>query len=325
MAMRKIIFTLLMCLVCIAMQGQTNVVRRGGNKSSSGTTRKTTPKASNQKSTTGKTGYSGRQGKYSHSSGKKSGKSTHETEEQEQQAFENTELQKHLAKRDELMANMIANMVLIEGGQFEMGATKEQGKDAEKNEGPKHKVTVRPFAIGRYEVTQEEWEIVMGYNKSQNKGDKMPVVNVTWNEVQQFLFRLKQITGVTFRLPTEAEWEFAARGGVNSNNSKFAGSANLDAVGWFSGNCQGLQPVGLKSPNELGLYDMSGNAMEWCDDWYDDYKRGKFENPKGPSTGSTKVYRGGGWMTNDKNCRVSSRNSFDPDFGYGGLGFRLAQ
>ena len=321
--MRRIIVTSLLTLVCAIMLGQTNTVQRGGNK-------KNTQGTQTQKNTYGNTGTAGKttnKGKSSKGySGKKgSGKGNTESKSDMQESLDKPKQENNTAKRDAILANLSANMVLVEGGQFEMGATKEQGKDAKTDESPKHKVTVNAFAIGRYEVTQEEWEAVMGYNNSETKGDKLPVVNVTWTECQQFLFKLKQITGITYRLPTEAEWEYAARGGANGKNYKYAGGSNLSTVGWFSGNSQGIHPVGEKLPNELGLFDMSGNAMEWCADWYSKYKKGKFDNPKGPDNGTARVYRGGGWMIDESNCRVSARNSFSPDFGYGGLGFRLAQ
>ena len=313
---------MLLTLVCAFALAQTNTVQRGGGK-------KNTQGTQTQKNTYGNTGT---QGKASNKGkGKNSGKrgnsrnGNSEGKADMQESLDKPKQENNTAKRDAILENLQANMVLVDGGQFDMGATKEQGKDAKTDESPKHKVTLRAFAIGRYEVTQEEWEAVMGYNNSDTKGPKLPIVNVTWTECQQFLFKLKQITGITYRLPTEAEWEYAARGGARSNNYKYSGGSNLNSVGWFSGNSNALHPVGEKLPNELGLYDMSGNAMEWCADWYTKYKKGKFDNPEGPDKGDARVYRGGGWMVDEGNCRVSSRNSFQPDFGYGGLGLRLAQ
>ncbi len=188
-------------------------------------------------------------------------------------------------------------MVFVKGGTFWMGCTDEQGSDCESDESPKHQVTLKGFWIGKYEVTQAEWRAVMGENPSNNEGcDQCPVEQVSWDDVQKFIKELNRQTGKNYRLPTEAEWEYAARGGQKSNKTKFAGSQNLGAVGWYSDNSSKTHPVGGKAPNELGIYDMSGNVWEWCADWYGDYSSGSQTNPKGPGSGSYRVLRGGSWI-----------------------------
>ena len=217
-------------------------------------------------------------------------------------------------------------MVYVSGGTFTMGATSEQGSDAFNREKPAHSVTLSGYYIGKYEVTQELWEAVMGSNPSRFKGDNLPVECVSWNDVQEFLRKLNAMTGKRYRLPTEAEWEFAARGGNSSRGYKYSGSNSLGSVAWYDGNSGSrTHAVGTKSPNELGIYDMSGNVWEWCQDWYGSYSSSSQRNPKGPNSGSYRVYRGGSWYFNARYCRVSYRNYFTPDFWNNlHLGFRLA-
>ena len=182
-----------------------------------------------------------------------------------------------------------------------------------------------PFFIGRYEVTQEEWQTVMGNNPSSVKGARRPVENVSWDDCQEFIRKLNSITGKQFRLPTEAEWEYAARGGNKSNGYKYAGGNDIDRVSWYdlnSGNS--TSDVGQKVPNELGLFDMSGNVWEWCQDWYGNYDDGNQTNPTGPSTGTDRVYRGGGWYSIAGYCRVSCRSAISPEKSDNRLGLRLA-
>lgn len=231
-------------------------------------------------------------------------------------------------KEDQLPAviqRLIDNMVYVEGGTFMMGATSEQGSDASSDEKPAHQVTLSSFSIGKYEVTQEEWEAVMGSNPSNFIGAKRPVESVSWNDCQEFVMKLNILTGKCFRLPTEAEWEYAARGGKNSRGNKYAGSHTLDDVGWCDGNSSWTtHAVGQLNPNELGLYDMSGNVWEWCFDWYDSYESGPQTNPSGPSSGSKRVNRGGGWFLSARYCRVSGRLYDTPAGGDISLGLRLA-
>lgn len=218
-------------------------------------------------------------------------------------------------------------MIGVEGGTFTMGATAEQGSDAYFDESPTHQVTLSSFAIGQTEVTQELWEAVMGSNPSSFKGAKRPVECVSWNDCQTFITKLNQLTGKKFRLPTEAEWEYAARGGKNSKGYKYAGSNTIDEVAWYTSNSgDKTHDVVTKKPNELGLYDMSGNVWEWCQDWYSSsyYSSSPQTNPTGPSSGSGRVLRGGSWNGRARYCRVSFRNNYDPDNRNYNRGLRLA-
>ena len=221
-------------------------------------------------------------------------------------------------------------MVGVEGGTFTMGATSEQGSNADDDEKPAHHVTVSSFAIGQTEVTQELWQAVMGNNPSYFKGAKRPVESVSWNDCQAFITKLNQLTGKKFRLPTEAEWEYAARGGKNSKGYKYAGSNTIDDVAWYENNAdyvsdRGTRPIAQKQPNELGLYDMSGNVWEWCQDWYGSsyYSNSPQTNPTGPSSGSYRVDRGGSWDSNARGCRVSYRY-YSPGYWCNSIGLRLA-
>lgn len=225
-------------------------------------------------------------------------------------------------------------MKKVEGGTFEMGAESSQGQDIEEDELPAHKVSVSTFAIGRYEVTQELWMAVMGSNPCDPGEDpQTPVYNVSWQAVQEFLSKLNahpaiRQAGHTFRLPTEAEWEFAARGGRNSKGFRYAGSNDLDEVAWYKVNSRSdVHPVGQKKPNELNLFDMSGNVFEWCNDWYSAsfYELLINENPTGPTSGTARVVRGGAWGVDANQCRVAYRATYSPTGeGVNILGLRLA-
>ena len=217
-------------------------------------------------------------------------------------------------------------MVAVEGGTFNMGATDEQGSDANPDESPVHQVTLSSYCIGETEVTQELWQAVMGSNPSNfNEGENRPVEKVSWNDCQTFIAKLNEMTGMTFRLPTEAEWEYAARGGNRSQGYKYAGSNNLAEVAWYIDNSTTMtQPVATKAPNELGLYDMSGNVWEWCEDYYGSYSSNTQTNPTGPASGSFRVFRGGCWVINAKSCRVSCRLNNMPTMASSYLGLRLA-
>ena len=215
-------------------------------------------------------------------------------------------------------------MVYVEGSTFDMGATTEQGSDAYSGEKPVHSVTLSDYYIGKCEVTQELWETVMGSNPSNFKGAQKPVESVSWNDCQEFVSRLNSLTGKNFRLPTEAEWEYAARGGNKSLHYKYSGSDNIDEVAWYNNNSgRSTHAVGTKSPNELGIYDMSGNVWEWCSDWYGGYSAGAQTNPQGPSSGSYRVLRGGSWINYAGNCRVSIRSYDDPGNSNINFGLRL--
>ena len=225
----------------------------------------------------------------------------------------------------------IDDMVLVKGGTFTMGATSEQSGDADGDESPAHQVTLSDFYISKYEVTQKLWLTVMYSNPSRSIGHARrrlhlcqipvcdnpseftgdltrPVENVSWEDCQEFITKLNQMTGKNFRLPTEAEWEYAARGGNKSKGFKYSGSNNIHYVAWYNGNSgHTTHPVGQKDPNELGLYDMSGNVFEWCQDWYGDYGSESQIDPTGPSSGSDRVTRGGSWNHIAESCRVSFR------------------
>ncbi len=216
------------------------------------------------------------------------------------------------------------NMIKVEGGTFTMGATSEMENpwDEEK---PAHKVTItNDYYIGETQVTQALWKAVMESNTSRFEGNNLPVERVSWNDCQNFIEKLNTLTGEHFRLPTEAEWEFAARGGNKSKHYQYSGSNNLDDVAWYFGNSGSkTHLVATKQANELGIYDMSGNVWEWCQDWFGDYKSSAQTNPTGPSSGSFRVFRGGRWGSEARSCRSSHRNNGIPDFGYNNLGLRL--
>lgn len=250
-------------------------------------------------------------------------------------------------------------MIYVKGGTFTMGATSEQGtSDPYNDEYPTHQVTLSDFYIGKYEVTQQLWEYVMKYSGTCADGSTMsayasdvwlgsnpsstygvgnyyPAYYVSWEDIVNiFIPRLNKITGKTFRLPTEAEWEYAARGGNKSKGYKYSGSNTIGEVAWYTVNAYdvgssssnyGTHQVGTKSPNELGIYDMSGNVWEWCSDWYSSsyYSSSPSTNPTGPSSGSNRVLRGGSWGYDAQYCRVSHRGGNDPDYRLSGSGFRL--
>ena len=218
-------------------------------------------------------------------------------------------------------------MIAVEGGTFQMGATSEQGSDASDGEKPVHSVTLSDYYIGETEVTQELWQAVMGSNPSRFSGNpQRPVEQVSWNDCQEFIKKLNQLTGKNFRLPTEAEWEYAARGGNKSKGYKYSGSNTIRNVAWYTDNSSSqTHDVKTKQANELGIYDMSGNVWEWCQDWYNSnyYSSSLENNPTGPASGSHRVLRGGGWLSFARSCRVSHRNYDIPGSRDGSIGFRL--
>ena len=215
-------------------------------------------------------------------------------------------------------------MVKVEAGSFNMGATPEM-QDPDTDEKPVHRVTLtNNYYIGKYEVTQALWKIVMGSNPSNSKGDNLPVEKVSWDDCQDFISKLNAMTGKRFRLPTEAEWEFAARGGNKSRGYQYSGSYNIDDVAGYSDNSGSkTHAVGTKQPNELGLYDMTGNVWEWCQDWYDSYSSSPQTNPIGAVSGSYRVFRGGGINSSARFCHSSIRGDYAPDFRDFNLGLRL--
>ena len=213
------------------------------------------------------------------------------------------------------------HMVYVKGGSFEMGATPEQGNDAYADEFPVHTVTLDDFFIGKYEITQWQWMMLMGAefarlvvedssNTIDGVGANYPTYYVSWERAELFCQRLSAVTGRTYRLPTEAEWEYAARGGQHKDGTKYSGDNDSKKVAWRFLNSDGVvHPVGQKKPNGLGLYDMSGNVWEWCSDWYSPnyYSVSPTHNPKGPETGAFRVKRGGSWRFKQNSCRVSRR------------------
>lgn len=216
-------------------------------------------------------------------------------------------------------------MVHVEGGTFMMG-TNDDG-EADTDEKPAHEVTLSDYWIGETQVTQALWQAVMGENPSRFKGVNHPVERVSWDDCQAFIKELNRLTGRKFSLPTEAKWEFAARGGNESKGFKYSGSNNINEVAWYDKNSKGkTHPVGEKSPNELGLYDMSGNVWEWCSDWFDGgyYSNSPTNNPVGSSNGSDRVRRGAGWGSSAGSCRVTRRYSRGPSGASFTLGLRLA-
>ena len=248
------------------------------------------------------------------------------------------------------------DMVYVEGGTFLMGAQTSSSSsanydsDANSNESPVHSVTLSSYYIGKYEVTQQLWEYVMNYtgavadgtilsavasdpwlddsnpSSTYGKGDYYPAYYVSYEDiVNHFIPRLNKITGKTYRLPTEAEWEYAARGGNQSKGYKYSGSNTVGDVAWYAANSSSIHQVGTKQANELGIYDMSGNVSEWCSDWYGSnyYSSSSQTNPTGPTSGSNRVLRGGSWDCNAQSCRVSNRYYYHPSDRYRMHGFRL--
>ena len=216
------------------------------------------------------------------------------------------------------------DMVRVEAGTFTMGATAEM-KNPDDDEKPTHQVTLtNDYYIGKYEVTQALWKAVMGKNPSLFKGDNLPVEQVSWDDCQEFISKLNRITGKMFRLPTEAEWEYAARGGNKSRGYQYSGSNNTLDVAWFRDNSgSNTHAVGTKQPNELGIYDMSGNVREWCQDWKGEYSSSSQVNPTGANSGSDRVFRGGSWSGEARYCRSSYRLYYTPDYSNYSLGLRL--
>ena len=240
----------------------------------------------------------------------------------------NAMLGKYVYNNETVTVNGVSfKMIHVKGGTFTMGATEEQLDEAKPNEKPAHEVTLSDFSIGQTEVTQELWQAVMGSNPSYITGDtQLPVEHVSWIDCQVFVRVLNVLTGQNFRLPTEAEWEYAARGGSKSHGYKYAGGNTPDDVMWYDANSDSTtHPVAGKQPNELGLYDMSGNVWEWCQDWFGDFTEDAQVNPKGPDTGEYRINRGGSWYGDTSYCRVSRRNKAAQDATPINCGLRLAK
>ena len=218
---------------------------------------------------------------------------------------------------------VLFKMIAVKGGTFQLGSD-----DWYDNEKPVHQVTLSDYYIGETEVTQELWSAVMGSNPSDFTGNmQRPVEKVSWNDCQTFISKLNRLTGETFRLPTEAQWEYAARGGYKSKGYTYSGSNEIDEVAWYGldPSSSTTHPVKTKAPNELGIYDMTGNVYEWCSDWYGSYSSAAQTDPTGPSTGSNRVYRGGCWLNFATYCRVAERSFIGPAYSFNGLGLRLAR
>lgn len=234
----------------------------------------------------------------------------------------------------ETAAGLNMKMVYVEGGSFQMGAIAEQEADGKSNELPIRRVTLDAYYIGECEVAQEQWTKVMATSVLQQTskvgvpfygvGSDYPMYYVSWEEAMTFCRELSRMTGRTYTLPTEAQWEYAARGGKKADGTKYSGGP-IDAVAWYYGNSGSCtHPVRNKRANGLGLYDMSGNVYEWCSDWYSNtYNVNDTNNPTGPSSGPNRVYRGGGWGSDARNCRVSFRSYDSPGFRGGSIGFRV--
>jgi formylglycine-generating enzyme required for sulfatase activity len=221
--------------------------------------------------------------------------------------------------------NFEPEMIFVQGGTFMMGSPEnEVGRYDDETQ---HEVTLSDFYIGKCPVTQAQWAAVMGDNPSHFKGDDLPVENVSWTDCQEFIQKLNMLTGKAYRLPTEAEWEYAARGGIYSNGYKYAGSDDLDEVAWrYKNSNLRTHSVGTKKPNELGIHDMSGNVWEWCQDWSGDYPSEPQPqiNPTGPDSGGLRVLRGGSWSIDARRCRSADLGNFVPTIRAYYVGFRLA-
>jgi formylglycine-generating enzyme required for sulfatase activity len=224
-----------------------------------------------------------------------------------------------------LPSGLSFDMVFVEGGEYDMGGADEKAGTAEK---PVHRVKVASFYLGLFPVTQNLWEVVKEDNPSRFKGPRRPVDRVSWEDAQAFIKKLNGITSGEYRLPSEAEWEYAARGGKYNEGYKYAGSDELNGVGWYDKNSgRETNEVGLLRENELGLYDMSGNVWEWCEDqWHGNYKGAPADGSAwvDRGQGTDRVYRGGGWFYSAGNCRTAIRYYWHPQGRDYYLGFRLA-
>lgn len=217
-----------------------------------------------------------------------------------------------------------SQMTYIEGGVFLMGSN-----EYEEDEQPAHSVFLDSFYMSKFQITQKQWINVMGGNPSEYKSDSLlhPVENVSWVDVKLFIERLNTFTKLKYRFPTEAEWEYAAKGGQQTKEFKFAGSNDINEIAWYLSNSnRKTHPVGTKKANELGLYDMSGAVREWCSDWYDEnyYSISPLQNPKGPDEGVYKVLRGGSFDSSSKYCTSTNRDYAEPTDRFNNLGLRLA-
>ena len=243
-------------------------------------------------------------------------------------------------KGQDAVRDMISNMVKVESGTFYMGAQNDSviynnyDENATNLESPVHEVTVSEFHINKYEVTQSLWEAIMGKHNDKNdefdqwedrfgKGDNYPAYRISFKDVETFIGKLNESTGLNFALPTEAQWEYAARGGASTNYTLYAGGDNVLEYAWIDQNSDKCSEIGKKTPNTLGLYDMSGNVWEMCQDWYYDYTADAVENPIGEAYTGYHVYRGGSWNTNAQSARVTARSKQGIHYRDYNTGFRL--
>ena len=225
------------------------------------------------------------------------------------------------------LQHLEASMMKVEGGEFQMGCTGDQGSECTKDELPVHMVSISEFRILKTEVTQELWVAIMGTNPSHNqRSNQFPVENVSYADVDAFIQKLNQLSGHSYRLPTEAEWEYAARGGKKSRHTMYSGSADPNSIGWNSANSLNkTHVIALRQANEIGLFDMSGNVWEWCDDWYGTYSGVHQSDPRGPSSGEERVVRGGSYAGSAWFCRNGLRFHYPANYKGNHIGFRLAE
>jgi len=231
-------------------------------------------------------------------------------------------------KMAELAKTIEAKMVLIEGGSFTMGCVIPNDTECYAQERPRHTVTLNNFYMCKFDVTQKEWKALMGTTPSGKWCAECPVVNVTWFDAQQFINKLNQISNKNYRLPTEAEWEYASKGGNKSHGYKYAGGNDATAVAWYDSTiAKEIHPVGQKAANELGLYDMSGDVWQWCSDWFNDkyYSNSPSNNPSGPASGTSRSVRGGSWWGPLRDCRIANRDQFPPESKDDDVGFRIVR
>ncbi len=220
---------------------------------------------------------------------------------------------------------IVTSMVYVNGGTFSMGSE----NTVYPNEHPVHNVTLSDYYLAKVTITQKQWDAIMGENSlwSENygKGDNYPANFISYEQAKQFIKRLNDYSGLKFRLPTEAEWEYAACGGQQSQGYSYSGSNDANMVAWHRGNANGaMHPVAKRVPNELGLYDMSGNVWEWCSDWYGIYPTESVTNPTGPATGSKRVVRGGSFTYDAEFSRCKTRNYLPETNQSLAVGLRLA-
>jgi sulfatase modifying factor 1 len=232
-------------------------------------------------------------------------------------------------KLAEVVKSIEEKMIKIEGGSFTMGCFNPQDTECYFWEKPRHNITISTFYVCKFDVTQKEWKALMGATPAAKYCAECPVVNVTWFDAQLFINKLNQLSGKNYRLPTEAEWEYTAKGGNKSHGYKYAGGDEALTVAWYdSVISREVHPVGQKAPNELGMYDMSGNVWQWCSDWFNEkyYSSSPSNNPSGPSTATKdRVVRGGSWWGPRRDCRVANRDKFPPDSKDDDVGFRVVR